>query len=116
MSTPMPLGKPYSVNSLATTNGALIKAGSTQLTAYCINNASASSRWVRFYNKGTAPTVGTDVPVLVTQVPASTSKEVSFGEGHQFPLGLGIAITGAAPVLDTTAVAAGDVQVCLNYI
>ena len=43
-------------------------------------------------------------------------KEMDLGEGIQFPLGLGVAITGAAPANDATAVAAGDVQLAVDYI
>jgi len=116
MSTWYPPSSLYSVNALATTNAALIQVGITRLQGVYLNNASAATKWVRFYNKATAPTVGTDIPVVVVAVPASSSKEVYFGEGIAFPLGLGISITGAAPANDATAVAAGDVQAGVEYV
>ena len=115
MSTNMPPSLPYALNSAATTNANLIQAGTTRLNGFNINNASAASKFVRFYNKATAPVPGTDTPVMVVTVPASSTFNAEPTEGYVFPLGLGIAITGAAPVLDSTAVAAGDVQVLAAY-
>lgn len=116
MSSMLPVSLTYAVNSLATTNGALVFAGTTRLAGVVINNASAAAKFIRFYNKLTAPTVGTDVPVLVLTVPASGSLILPATEGFVFPLGLGVAITGAAPATDSTAVAAGDVQLTVAYI
>ena len=116
MSTLMPLGVTYAVNSLASTNAALIVGRQAQLAGIFANNASAATKWVRFYNKATAPVPGTDIPIIVVAIPASSSKEMDLGEGIQFPLGLGVAITGAAPANDATAVAAGDVQLAVDYI
>jgi hypothetical protein len=115
MSTWTPPSSLYSVNSLATTNAALIKAGPSRLQGYYINNASAATKWIRFYDKATAPVPGTDIPVLVIAVPATLSKELALDEGVLFSLGLGVSITGAAPANDSTAVAAGDVQLSVEY-
>jgi hypothetical protein len=116
MSTWYPPSLGYSVNSQATTNAALIKAGPSRLQGYYINNASAATKWVRFYNKATTPVPGTDIPVLVIAVPATLSKELALDEGYPFPLGIGISITAAAPVNDATAVADSDVQVAIEYV
>jgi hypothetical protein len=58
--------------------------------------------------------VGTDTPVLVVHIPATSSKEIVLGD-VTLSTGLGFAITGAAGILDATAVAAGDVQVAISY-
>ena len=110
------LGQTYFANSLATTNAAVISAVKTQLVCISANNASAAARFVRFYSKATAPVVGTDIPVMVITVPASSSKEIFFGDGFQFPTGIGVAITSGAAAADATALlAAGDVQLAVNY-
>lgn len=101
-------------SSAATTNATLVKAGLTNLSYISINNASAATKFVRFYNKATAPTVGTDTPAMVISVPATSSKEIALPVPVRFGLGLGYAITGAAAVLDATAVALNDVQVLLS--
>ena len=113
--TPAAPVTPYFVNSLASTNGALILTGTSGLQAFFAANVGASDAWVKLYNKATAPTVGTDVPEMVIRVPANGQVELTPGfNGYRFTLGLGIAITGASSDSDTTAVAAGQVKVKLS--
>lgn len=67
----------------------------------------------------TAPTVGTDTPVLTISIPSGGTvnlAEVLGIYGMQCALGLGLGITGAFPDTDTTATAAGDVVVSLLYV
>lgn len=112
-----PGSTPVSVNSAATTNAAVSKATAGVVLNVSANNTTVVAKYIRFYNKATAPTVGTDVPILVVTVPASSSKEIEFGTfGKRFSNGIGLAITNAAPVLDATVVAAGDVQLAYDYI
>lgn len=115
--TASPGTTPVAVNSAATTNGAVSKATAGQLINCVANNASVAAKYVRFYNKATAPTVGTDVPIVVITVPASASKEIEFGSvGKRFTTGIGYSITGGATATDATAVAAGDVQLAFDYV
>ena len=111
---------PYFVNSAATTNGALVLTGTSGLQSFYATNEGATVAYVKLYNKATAPTVGTDIPEMILPVPAAASgvpgvanPNIGFN-GFRFPLGLGIAITGAAVYTDTTAVAAGQVKVKLS--
>lgn len=111
---------PYFVNSAATTNGALILAGTSGLQSFYATNIGATAAFVKLYNKATAPTVGTDVPEMIIPVPAAVSGvpgvatlPIGFS-GFRFGLGLGIAITGGSADSDTTAVAAGQVKVKLS--
>lgn len=115
--TPSPIAPdtPYFVNSAASTNGALIAAGTSGLQTFFASNTGGTDAFVKLYNKATAPTVGTDVPEMVIRVVAGSNIELSPGfSGYRFPLGLGIAITGLAADTDTTAVAAGQVKVKLS--
>lgn len=118
--TPLAPATPYFVNSLATTNGALVLTGTSGVQAVYATNTGAAAAYVKLYNKATAPTVGTDVPEMVIPVPAAVGGvpgvvELTPGfNGYRFALGLGIAITGAAADADTTAVAAGQVKVKLS--
>lgn len=105
------------VNSAASTNAANVKTSNTNLYSAVAHNTSAATKYIRFYNKGSAPVPGTDTPIVVIAVPASSSKEVIFGAvGMKFASGLGVAITNAAAVLDATVVAAGDVQLAYSWI
>jgi hypothetical protein len=118
--TPAVPATQYSVNSLNTTNGALILTGTSGLQAFYASNIGATVAYVKLYNKATAPTVGTDVPLMVIPVPAAVGTVAGFVEltpgfnGYRFPLGLGIAITGLMADSDTTAVAAGQIKVQLS--
>lgn len=118
--TPLAPATPYFVNSLASTNGALILTGTSGLQALYATNIGATAAFVKLYNKATAPTVGTDVPEMVIPVPAAVAgvpgvvQIIPGFNGYRFALGLGIAITGAVADADTTAVAAGQVKVKLS--
>lgn len=108
------------INSAASTNGQLVNGGTTGLQALFASNTGAAVAFVKLYNKATAPTVGTDVPVMIIPVPAAVSGVPGIVEltpafnGYRFPLGLGLAITGLVADSDTTAVAAGQVKVKLS--
>lgn len=105
----------YTVNSAATTNAASVKASGANVYGLSIMNTSAATRYVRLYNLATAPTVGTSVPIMVVAVPASSSKEIQYVPAVRFGTGLAVAITGGAAATDSTAVAAGDVQLLVSY-
>lgn len=103
------------LNSAATTNAANVKATAGLVFNISVMNTSAATKYVRLYNKATAPTVGTDVPVMVIAVPATSSKEITINYGLKFATGIGYSITNAAGATDATAVAAGDVQLLINW-
>ena len=111
---------PYFVNSLATTNGALILTGTSGVTAFWATNTGAAAAYVKLYNKATAPVVGTDIPEMIIPIPAAVGGvpgTVSLPTGFapfRFALGLGVAITGGAADADVTAVAAGQVKLKLS--
>jgi hypothetical protein len=105
----------YTVNSAASTNAANIKSTGANLYGISIMNASAATKYVRLYNLTTAPTVGTSIPIMVVAVPATSSKEIQYVPAVRFGTGLAVAITGGAAATDSTAVAAGDVQLLVSY-
>jgi hypothetical protein len=73
---------------------------------------------VKLYNKATAPTVGTDTPLLTIPIAANSKADLASivaAVGLYFSSGISIAITGAFADSDTTAVAANDVLVQLLY-
>lgn len=118
--TPAAPATPYFVNSLASTNIALILTGTSGLAAFYATNTGAGAAYVKLYNKATAPVLATDVPEMIIPVPAAAagvpgvaSLPMGFN-AFRFALGLGIAITGGAADTDTTAVAAGQVKVKLS--
>jgi hypothetical protein len=109
----------YTLLSAATTNAQSVKASAGQLYGYYISNVSAGVRFVKLYNKASAPTVGTDTPVLTFPIPTNGTSgagaNVSFNPGIAFSTGIAIAITGADGTADTTAIGVGDVRLNLLY-
>jgi len=101
------------LSSAATTNANSVKASSGDIFKIIGNNTVASKRYLKLYNKASAPTVGTDTPVLTFVLPASLAFDISISNGSYFSTGIAYAITGAAADADTTAIGAGDIE-CLN--
>jgi hypothetical protein len=97
-------------SAAATTNATSAKgAAGTVYSIDCINT-SAAVKYLKLYNKASAPVVGTDTPVLTIALPPSNVvKTLPFHNGMYFSAGIAYALTGAAADADTTALAAGDV-------
>lgn len=102
-------------NTTASTNAANLKGSAGQVFSVTANNTTAAAKFLRLYNKATAPTTGTDTPVVVLTVPANSSKEFAWPNGLQFGTGIGVACTGGGAVLDNTNTAAGDVQFSVQW-
>lgn len=105
------------VTSLATTNSLLVKATAGRIVNLSIVNTSAAVKFVKLYNKATAPTVGTDASVKLYLIPAGATLDVSINDyGIYFSAGIGLGITGLYADTDVTAVAVGDVVVNISYV
>jgi hypothetical protein len=104
------------VNSAATTNATSVKATAGTVWSIVATNTAASPRYLKLYNKASAPTVGTDVPVLTIPLPAGQAVTVHGGSnGIRFGTGVALAITAGAADADTTAIAANEVKVATAY-
>lgn len=103
--------------SAATTNATSLKASAGTLYGGRAFNSGASPAFLKFYNKASAPTVGTDVPVLVIGIPAGQSVDFGIGNsvGINFATGIAYAITGGMADNDTTAVALNQVCLAMSY-
>ena len=111
-----PTGTTYNVVTAASTNSAVVKATAGMLYEITISNPTATAAYVKLYNKATAPTVGTDVPVLTQAVAAGSTVALNFGQvGKRFATGIGIACTAAAAASDTGVSVAG-IQINATYI
>lgn len=106
----------YTVDSLGTTNAAVVKASAGRVHSVNIVNTTGATKYVRLYDLAVAPTVGTSVAMRVYAVPATSSLHVAFPGADTYATGIAIAITGAAAYNDATAVAAHDVQLTINYV
>lgn len=104
--------------SLASTNSNNIKGSAGQLYGYTIANTNASPRWLKFYNKATAPTVGTDTPFMTILIPGNASgagANVSWPNGIAMGTGIGVGITTGVADNDTGAVGASEVVLNILY-
>lgn len=115
-----PNGTTYNAVTTASTNAASIKASAGNLYEISICNPTATAAYVKLYNKASAPTVGTDVPVMTITAPATSATSspvvLDLGQvGKRFATGIAIAVTAAAPATDTANAIAG-IQINATYI
>lgn len=107
----------HTLISAASTNATSVATGARTLGTCVLSNTSASWRYVKFYNLASAPTVGTSTPVIQFPVAPNSTLDVSMSfAGLRFATGMAYAITSGSALLDTGAVAAGDVMVNLTYV
>ena len=95
-------------SSANTTNATAAKASAGKLFSVNGYNSTATVTYLKFYDKATAPTVGTDTPVLTLALPASAVFSYDLG-GIAFATGIGYGLTTAAADNGTTAPAAGAI-------
>lgn len=95
-------------SAAASVNATSAKASAGDLHIISGHNAKASVVYLKFYNKATAPTVGTDTPVLVLACPSSQPFLFDL-KGHYFSTGIAYGMTTDAADSGTTALLAGDV-------
>lgn len=101
-------------SAAATTNAGTAKASPGYLHAVTAYNAAASARYLKFYNKASAPTVGSNTPVLTIALPPAASFSFNFA-GLYFSAGIAFAMTTGAADADTGALTLADV-VGLNIV
>ena len=123
------------VSAGGTTNATLVNGGYTKLHYIDLVCAAAAAKFLKIYDKASAPTVGTDTPVATFQlVPTGVNggkNQINLDANPlHLKLGLAYALTGALADNDTTALTAADVvakvatfiydstasrRVCVNY-
>lgn len=102
--------------SAASTNATLVKSSAGTIGSVTGSNTNAAVRYLKVYNKATAPTVGTDTPIRTIMLPPNGTIHLDFPKGLRTSLGIGICMTTGAAVADTGAVAAAEVISGMEYI
>lgn len=106
--------------SAATTNATSVKASAGKIHSIIAINTVGNIRYLKLYNRASAPTVGTDVPIHTIPIPANVSGAgvaISFGDiGLAFSTGIAFAITANVADNDATAIGANDVVINLGYV
>lgn len=103
------------VLSAGSTNATSLKASAGQVYEYDLYNNAAYAVFIHFYNKASAPTVGTDVPVFTIGLAATSGRHTQIGNGLPFATGIAYAITKGAADTDSVAVLAADVTGFIGY-
>jgi len=108
-------------SSTASTNATSVKGSAGSVFNIIVHNThggggGGSAIALRFYDKATAPVVGTDVPMIIIHIGSGTSKELNFTSGITFKNGIAYSITAGNALLDATPVSADGAQVYIGYI
>lgn len=99
------------LSAAASTNATSVKTSAGRLYKIIGRNAAAAARYLKLYNKASAPTVGTDTPVVTIALTPSAAFNVDLAPfGHFFSTGIAYAITTGSSDADTGALTAGDVD------
>lgn len=110
---------PGKLTSAGSTNATSVKGSAGTLYMLVAMNTNAAARYLKLYNKATAPTVGTDTPVLTFTIPGNTAGAGFVcpipTQGIEFSTGIAFALTTGAADSDTGAVAANEINVNYGY-
>lgn len=109
---------PYNLPVAATTNATSLKSSPGQVGLVSLANINASPRYLHFYNKASAPTVGTDTPVATFIIPgnaAGAGNNLSIFVGLEFSTGIAFAVTTSIVAANSAVSSANEVNVMIGY-
>lgn len=105
-----------SIVGAATNNSTNLKASAGTLQYVHACTIDATPVYVKFYNKATAPTCGTDTPLFRLLVPAGQCSGAALPKnGLVFGTGIGYCVTTGITDADNTAVSASEVLLNIGY-
>lgn len=90
-------------------DAAFAKASAGRIYSIQGYNAATGVRYLKIYNKASAPTVGTDTPVKTLALPPQAAFAFDFPVGYYLATGIGIGLTIDAADASVAFVAAGDI-------
>lgn len=104
-------------NTAASAMPTSVKATAGVIGTIEVSNSNATTAfWFKIFNKGSAPTLGTDTPVKNVRIPANTTITIQSDIGIRLATGIAYAVTATAPLLATGTIAtADDIQVNISY-
>jgi hypothetical protein len=101
----------YHFFSAATTNSTFVRGAEARMYTIVAVNTAAAVYYLKLYDKSSAPTCGTDVPVFTVPISFATAGIPTVvtipGDGLFFQQGVGFCLTAAAADADTGAAATG---------
>jgi hypothetical protein len=106
-----------SLTAAASTNATSTKTTAGTVYSIALSNYAAYATYFKLYNKASAPTVGTDIPLQTIAVAANSYLAVNMGAlGLRFSTGIAFAMTKLQADTDTTVLVAGDLKDHMSYI
>jgi hypothetical protein len=111
---------PFHYLSTASNNSTPVAgAGQNLLNWLFVTNTTTTTYYMKLYNKATAPTCGTDTPVMnipLLPTSATANGQIAMGfDNTKFSLGIGFCITGALADNDNSNAATG-IAVNIGYV
>jgi hypothetical protein len=107
------------VSSANSTNPTSVKTSAGKVMAGYVLNTTATIQYLKLYNKTSAPTVGTDVPVVTIPLPPNIMVYFTdvFGiYGAYFSSGIAYAITNGLLDNDTGVLPAGATVLHISFV
>jgi hypothetical protein len=108
----------YTLVAAATNNATSLKAAAGQVGFITAYNLNAAARYLKFYNKASAPSPGSDTPVHVVMIPGNTGGAgavVPVPIGMEFTTGIAFAVVAGISATDNTSVAASEIIINIGY-
>lgn len=105
----------YHVVAAASNNAAAVKGSAGQVYGVRVFNNTTYPIYVKFFNKATAPTPGSDTVVATYGVQAGLARDVSIPPGFAFSTGIAVAMVKGIADSDNTSVAANDAVLEVEY-
>lgn len=97
------------LSAAASTNATSAKAAAGRIFQVSGYNANAAARYLKIYNKASAPTVGTDTPVITKYLPPQAAFVFDWLNGYALGTGIAYALTTGSADADTGALTAADI-------
>jgi hypothetical protein len=99
----------------ASTNATVAKASAGHLYGFDIYNASGATSFVKFVDKASSPTAGSETVAYTVAIPTVAQVRLMFPQGIAFAAGIAFfTVTGFADS-NSTAVAANDLIIQVFY-
>lgn len=105
----------YRLLSAATTNLTSVKASQGRIHQLHLHNSSAAAKFVKLYDKASAPVLAADTPVATIPIAAGATVILKYEGDMRFDTGIALAVTNLVADTDATAVAANDVVLNMLY-
>lgn len=108
----------HHVVSANSNNATSLKASAGQVYSIQVFNLNASPRYLKFYNKASAPSPGSDTVVKSILIPGNTAGAgvaLSWPGGVEFSTGIAYALVTGVGNTDNTAVAASEIVLNIDY-